>query len=60
MCVCVCVCVHVYIQGLTAEGRAKKRVQDFGPRDVTEEARETCKNWFYKVASIRDVLLMCF
>jgi hypothetical protein len=31
-------------------------MQDFGPRDVTEEARETCKNWFYKVASIREIV----
>eukprot|EP00277_Geminigera_cryophila_P016042 CAMPEP_0179434954 /NCGR_PEP_ID=MMETSP0799-20121207/19163_1 /TAXON_ID=46947 /ORGANISM="Geminigera cryophila, Strain CCMP2564" /LENGTH=1005 /DNA_ID=CAMNT_0021214039 /DNA_START=9 /DNA_END=3026 /DNA_ORIENTATION=- len=43
-------------KGLTPEGKLKMRVQDFGPRDVTEEARETCKNWFYKVASIRELV----
>ena len=32
-------------KGLTPEGMKKTRIKDFGPRDVTEEARETCKNW---------------
>jgi len=43
-------------KGLTAAGQKKKKVEDFGPSDVTEEARETCKNWFYKVASIRELI----
>eukprot|EP00735_Rhodelphis_limneticus_P012451 TRINITY_DN571_c0_g1::TRINITY_DN571_c0_g1_i1::g.10448::m.10448 TRINITY_DN571_c0_g1::TRINITY_DN571_c0_g1_i1::g.10448 ORF type:complete len:953 (+),score=366.68,sp/Q557H3/U505_DICDI/38.11/0.0,Vps35/PF03635.12/0.067,Vps35/PF03635.12/0.00062,ACDC/PF14733.1/2.3e+03,ACDC/PF14733.1/3,ACDC/PF14733.1/1.2e+04,ACDC/PF14733.1/5.9e+03 TRINITY_DN571_c0_g1_i1:21-2879(+) len=28
----------------------------FDPEEVNEQARETCRNWFYKVASIRELL----
>lgn len=28
----------------------------FSVKDVTEDAKETCRNWFYKVASIRELI----
>jgi hypothetical protein len=47
-------------KGLTASGKKKVLVQEFEPADVTEEARETCRNWFYKIASIRELVPRIF
>lgn len=33
-----------------------KPVQDINPKEVPETARETCQNWLYKMASIRELL----
>lgn len=39
-----------------AQGRFKSLPSDFSAADVNDFARETCKNWFHKVASIRELL----
>jgi hypothetical protein len=39
-----------------AQGRIRELKPDFTAEDVNEHARETCKNWFHKVASIRELL----
>eukprot|EP00908_Phaeocystis_cordata_P013604 Transcript_2467.p1 GENE.Transcript_2467~~Transcript_2467.p1 ORF type:complete len:958 (-),score=551.03 Transcript_2467:62-2863(-) len=38
------------------EAPGKKLRPDFAPSDVLEEGVETTKNWFYKVASIRELV----
>ncbi|KAL9658300.1 hypothetical protein ABK040_015620 [Willaertia magna] len=33
-----------------------KLPRDFSSHDVTEDSKEVCRNWFYKIASIRELL----
>lgn len=41
-------------------GAPKALPKDFKLSEVSEEARETCRNWFYKIASIRELLPRMF
>lgn len=38
------------------DGKRKRLPRDFEPSDINVDACETCRNWFYKIASVREVL----
>ena len=41
---------------VTGSNTPKPLRKDFTPDEVAETAKETCRNWFYKVSSIRELI----
>jgi hypothetical protein len=48
--------VYSRISSRAAEISGFKLPDSFAADDVPAEARETCRNWFYKIASIRELI----